>query len=189
MESLRLHHKLVVQWAETVLHQKKVIAKRKVNSISESWPNTIDNTDTYLEAAMVAPTFKDDDSITLRKIESDIQLIKSVDKKHKGVPNTHQTLDKMVYTSPLPPHSAGGAMTVASNSTVVVKEKNVRTIAFYKIFFSTREYNKTTKSFELTLGDISEDFTGALEASSKNNTHKHEVELIPYYILCHPIYH
>ena len=46
----------------------------------------------------------------------------------------------------------------------------MRTIAFYKIFFSTRIYSKGTNSYNLTLGDISEDFMEALEATSKSES-------------------
>ena len=171
MESLRSYHELAAQWAEMVLNHKKVTSKTKVNAVSKTfWPDSTDNTDTYLETSMVTPTFEDDDSVALKSIENDIRLIKSVSTKHKGAQNPYQTPEKLIYTSPLPPQSAEGAVSVASNSTMVVKEKNVRIIAFYKIFFSTREYNETTQAYELTLGDISEDFTEALEASSKTES-------------------
>ena len=92
----------------------------------------------------------------------------TVSKKQKGLLNPYQTPDRTnVQNSPVPPKSVDGATSVASASTAVVKEKNVRTIAWYKIFFSTRNYNKDTSTYNLTLGEISEDFMEALEASSK----------------------
>ena len=169
LESLRSYHELAAQWADLVLAHKKAIKYKKANEISNTyWPSPNENDpNTHLYTAMATPTIEEGSSIALQAIENDIQLIKSVNKKAKSIYNPYQTPEKILYSSPIPPQSADGAVSVASTTTTVVKEKNVRTIAFYKIFFSTREYNENTKSYDLTLGDVSEDFMEALEASSK----------------------
>ena len=53
---------------------------------------------------------------------------------------------------------------------IAVKEKNVRTVAVYKIFFSKKIKNEETNAPDLYLGNISEDFAEALEASSKSKS-------------------
>ena len=50
---------------------------------------------------------------------------------------------------------------------MILKEKNIRTIVFYKIFFAACVKNKETGSYEVNMGNISEDFSEALEASIK----------------------
>ena len=168
LESLRTYHELAAVWADLILAHKKAIKHKKVNEVSKDfWPLPhIHPTETYLDTAMVTPTIEDGPSVALKAIENDIQLIKAVTKNKFGK-NPYQTPEKMYISSPIPPQSADGAMSVASTATAVVKEKNIRTIAFYKIFFSTREYNETTKTYDLILGNVSEDFMEALEASSK----------------------
>ena len=127
------------------------------------WPNYVMDSFTYLDTGMVAPSFEDEDSVFLRSIKNDIKLIKSVSKKHKAGHSAYHTPGRTHLGSPVPPSS--DAASITSNSTVVVKEKNVRMIAFYKIFFSTRIYSEGTNSYNLALGNISEDFMEALEAT------------------------
>ena len=100
-------------------------------------------------------------------------LIKSVSEKH------YKQFDTSSYSTPIQNYSElqlpqcpdlASVTSIATTPVAVVKEKNFRTIVFYKIFFSTKVFNAETNKPDLYLGHISEDFTETLEASSKSES-------------------
>ena len=164
INSLQSYHELAGQWPKAILRYKNIVMEFNIEKLEcKLWPNYVMDSFTYLDTGMVAPSFEDEDSVFLRSIKNDIKLIKSVSKKHKAGHSAYHTPGRTHLGSPVPPSS--DAASITSNSTVVVKEKNVRMIAFYKIFFSTRIYSEGTNSYNLALGNISEDFMEALEAT------------------------
>ena len=140
----------------------------------EFHPSDLKNKKLTIVDRTIVATIEDDDTVALQSVENDITLIKSVSKKH----NNNQ-LDTSSYSTPVRhptefkvsqcPDSASVA-SLATTPLAVVKEKNICTIAFYKIFFSTKFHNEETNKPDLHLGHISEDFTEALEASSKSES-------------------
>ena len=173
LDSLKNYHQAAYLWAMAVKHHTKNTKKYKISTMDNKfYPFLSHDYETYLERdSMIVPTIEDSEAETYRAVENDISLIKSVSQVHKKESNTnaYRTPDRAYPLSPVPPPS--GASSVASTSTVVaVKEKNIRTIAFYKIFFSAKILNEENNIPDLYLGSISEDFTEALEASSKTES-------------------
>ena len=79
----------------------------------------------HLYVARVTPIIEDDNSRAFKAIENNIQLIRVASKKQKGPSNPYKIPERIVHNSPIPPQSAKGAISVASTTTKVVKEKNV----------------------------------------------------------------
>ena len=173
LDSLKKYHQAAYLWAMAVKHHTKNTKKYDIRSIDKKfYPFMVNANTTYLLDSMVTPTIEDDETDTYRAVENDISLIKSVSMTHTKSSieaNAYQTPERFTAHSPVPP--ASGASSVASTTTMIaVKEKNVRTVAFYKIFFSAKINNEETNAPDLYLGSISEDFAEALEASSKTES-------------------
>ena len=173
LESLKSYHTAAYYWAMTIKHHKTNITKYNISTIDKKfYPYLSYDYKTYLQLdSMIVPTIEDDEAEAYRAVENDISLIKSVSQAHKKdmTTNAYRTPDRVTPLSPVPPPS--GSSSVASMSTVIaVKEKNIRMIAFYKIFFSAKVFNEENNIPDLYLGSISEDFTEALEASSKTES-------------------
>ena len=174
MDSLKQYHEGAMQWIQAVKKHKKALQKLDMKTLSKEYhPTDLKSKTLTLKESMVVATIEDDDTQVLKSVENDITLIKSVSEKHT------KRVDSSSYSTPIRHRSefqlsqCPDSASIASappTPLAVVKEKNVRTIAFYKIFFSAKVFNAETNKPDLHLGSISEDFTEALEASSKSES-------------------
>ena len=173
LDSLKQYHELALLWAVSVKNHTANTKKHDISKLDKKYyPFLLQGAGaTYLTNSMVVPTIEDEDSDAHRAIENDVALIKSVSKTHTSKPdikNSYRTPERPLPLSPVPPTSVSSANSVST--VITVKEKHIRTIAFYKIFFSTKVINDESNTPELYLGSVSEDFTEALQASSKSES-------------------
>ena len=142
LESLKKYHESTYLWAIAIQLHKKNATKYNIREVAKKfYPFLSHDNETYLQDGMIVPTIEDDEPETYRAVENNISLIKSVSQAHKKDTTTkaYCTPDQVIPLSPVPPPS--GSSSVASMSTVIaVKEKNIRTIAFYKIYYAIHTY-------------------------------------------------